>query len=59
MPIDKEFLDILACPVCREPFEFRVKEGKEQLKCKGCKRVYPIDDGIPVLLPDAGVIEKD
>jgi uncharacterized protein len=59
MPIDKEFLDILACPVCREPFAYREKEGKEQLVCTGCKRVFPIEDGIPILLPDSGVIEKE
>jgi LSD1 subclass zinc finger protein len=57
MPIDKEFLDILACPVCREALEYREKEGAEQLKCSGCKRVYPIEDGIPVLLPDSGILE--
>ncbi len=58
MAIDKEFLEILACPVCREPLEYREKEGKEQLRCTGCKRVYPIEDGIPVLLPTAGVLES-
>ena len=57
MPIDKDFLDILACPICREPFKFREKDDKEQLVCTGCKRVYPIEEGIPVLLPNAGVIE--
>ena len=57
MPLDKEFLEILACPVCREPFQYREKDGKEQLICTGCKRVFPIEDGIPVLLPNAGVIE--
>lgn len=58
MPIDKEFLEILACPVCKEPFQFREKDGKEQLVCTGCKRVFPIEEGIPVLLPNAGVVEK-
>ena len=58
MPIDPEFLEILACPVCRKEFEYREHEGKEELKCKGCSRVYPIDEGIPVLLPDAGIVEK-
>jgi len=58
MPIDKEFLEILACPVCRKPFQFREADGKEQLVCTGCKRVFPIEDGIPVLLPNAGVLEK-
>ena len=58
MAIAKDFLDILACPVCRKGFEYQEKGGKEQLKCKGCRRVYPIDDGIPVLLPDAGKTEE-
>jgi hypothetical protein len=58
MPIDKEFLEILACPVCKEPFQFREKDGKEQLVCTGCKRAFPIEEGIPVLLPNAGVVEK-
>jgi hypothetical protein len=58
MPIDPEFLEILACPVCRESLAFREKEGKEQLVCKGCKRVYPIEDGIPVLLPSAAAQES-
>lgn len=57
MPIDKEFLEILACPVCRGELEYREMEGLEQLKCAGCKRVYPIEDGIPQLLPDSGVVE--
>ncbi len=57
MPIDKEFLDILACPLCKEPLQYREKDGKEQLVCTACKRVYPIEDGIPVLLPNAGVVE--
>lgn len=59
MPIDEEFLEMLACPVCRERFKYREKGGQEQLVCTGCKRVYPIEDGIPVLLPDAGVIEQE
>lgn len=57
MALDEAFLEILACPLCREPFELREREGREELKCKGCGRVYPVEDGIPNLLPDAGVVE--
>lgn len=57
MPLDKEFLEILACPICREAFEQRTREGKEELKCTGCKRVYAVEEGIPNLLPDAGRLE--
>ncbi len=59
MAIDNELLEMLVCPVCRKPLVYREKKGKEQLQCTGCKRVYPIEDNIPVLLPDAGVLENE
>lgn len=46
--IDKELLEILACPACREPVEL----AGDKLVCKGCGRRYPIRDGIPVMLID-------
>ncbi len=58
MPIDKEFLEILACPVCKGVFDLQERDGKEELLCSKCHRAYPIEDGIPNLLPDAGVIRK-
>ena len=44
--IDKELLEILACPECKAD----VKLEGEQIVCLGCKRRYPIRDGIPVML---------
>ncbi len=58
MALDKEFLEILACPVCRGVFEWRERDGKEELRCESCHRCYPIEEGIPVLLPDAGVVRE-
>ena len=46
--IDKELLDILACPSCKGDVE--LKENK--IVCKKCKKKYPIKDGIPVMLID-------
>jgi uncharacterized protein YbaR (Trm112 family) len=46
--IDKELLDILACPACKSDVE--LKENK--IVCKGCGRKYPIKDGIPIMLID-------
>lgn len=46
--IDKELLDILACPVCKTP----VKQEGDRLVCGTCGRRYPIRDGIPVMLVD-------
>ena len=46
--IDKELLDILACPVCCGDVD--LKENK--IVCKKCGKKYPIKDGIPVMLID-------
>jgi len=59
MTIDRELLELLACPVCREALRTREKKDGEELVCTGCARVYPIEDGIPVLLPDAGIIKEE
>jgi uncharacterized protein YbaR (Trm112 family) len=56
MPVDKELLDILACPVCKTKVEL-VKQGTA-LKCGTCNRVYPIKDDIPVMLVDEATIES-
>lgn len=44
--IDKELLDILACPACKAPV---VLQG-DRIVCTACGRRYPIRDGIPVML---------
>ena len=48
--IDKELLEILACPQCKAP----VKLEGEKLICTNaqCGLRYPIRDGIPVMLID-------
>jgi hypothetical protein len=55
MPIPKELLDILVCPVCKEDLE--LKPDESGLKCKKCKRVYPVRDNIPVMLVDQAIVE--
>ena len=44
--IDKELLDILACPACRA--EVRL-EG-DRIVCTSCGKRYPVRDGIPIML---------
>ncbi len=47
--IDPEFLKLLACPACGAS----LIEEEETLRCQGgedCGRIYPVEDGIPVLL---------
>ncbi|MGH7387373.1 MAG: Trm112 family protein [Candidatus Methylomirabilales bacterium] len=48
--IDKEFLEILACPACRGGV--RLDEPGQRIICQACGRRYPIRDGIPVMLID-------
>ena len=53
--ISPDLLEILACPVCRKPLVLR---GEDSLKCNECKRVYPIRNGIPILLEPEATIEQ-
>ena len=46
--IDKELLEILACPVDKAP----VSEDGDWIVCSECGRRYPVRDGIPVMLID-------
>jgi hypothetical protein len=44
--IDKELLEILACPACKAD----VREADDKIICTKCGKKYPIKDGIPVML---------
>ena len=44
--IDKELLEILACPVCKSEIHLQ----GDKLICKKCRKYYLIRDGIPVML---------
>jgi hypothetical protein len=57
MPISKELLDILVCPLCKAPLKLTADD--KGLKCGQCKRVYPIKDNIPVMLVDEAKIEAE
>jgi len=46
--IDKELLDILACPLCKAD----VKLEGDRIVCSKCARRYPIKDDIPIMLID-------
>ena len=53
----RDLMDILACPMCKGDLDLKVrKENKKEilegiLTCRACKIDYPIEDGIPNLLP--------
>jgi uncharacterized protein YbaR (Trm112 family) len=50
MTLSKELLEVLACPKCKG--DVRLNEKKDGLICARCKLLYPIRDGIPVMLID-------
>lgn len=48
--MDKELLEILACPKCKGELRLTVDEG--ELRCDACRLAYRVDDDIPILLID-------
>lgn len=48
LQFDEESLNELVCPACFG--DLRLEEAR--LACTGCERVYPIVDGIPVLIAE-------
>ncbi|MGB9901847.1 methytransferase partner Trm112 [Methanothrix sp.] len=53
----RDLMEILVCPVCRGDLELEVFEENEReiltgrLMCRSCGEVYPIEEGIPNMLP--------
>ncbi len=57
--IDKELLDILACPFCKADVVLETAADQEKIVCTKCKRKYPVRDGIPIMLIDEAIpLEK-
>jgi uncharacterized protein YbaR (Trm112 family) len=57
MEIPKYALDILVCPICKTRVEL-LSDGSG-LKCVTCRRVYPVRDEIPVMLPEEAKIAEE
>ena len=48
--LDKELLDVLACPKCKIGVKYL--EKKDIIVCENCKVYYVIKDDIPVMLSE-------
>lgn len=48
--VDPRLLEILVCPVSRQPLAY--DRDKNELVSKAAKLAYPIRDGIPIMLED-------
>jgi uncharacterized protein len=57
MPMRKDLMEILACPMCKSELTLTIDEEKDDevirgtLYCAKCDERYPIEDSIPNLLP--------
>src|SRR5262245_51646184 len=50
MTISQDLLEMLVCPVCKVPV--KLLDDQSGLKCSQCRRIYPVRDDIPVMLPE-------
>ncbi|MEO7040794.1 MAG: Trm112 family protein [Gemmatimonadaceae bacterium] len=50
MPVAPQLLEILVCPKCKGPLDYR--EAEDALICQHDKLRYPVRDGIPIMLID-------
>jgi len=57
MVIPKYALDILVCPICKTRLELLGDESG--LKCVSCRRVYPVRDDIPIMMPEEANIAAE
>ncbi len=55
MPVSRELLDILVCPLCKTPVT--ITNDEQGLKCSTCKRVYPVRNDIPIMLIEEARVE--
>ena len=55
MPINKDLLEIMACPKCKGD----IKEENLFLTCSKCSLAYPVLEDVPdMLIEDAWPLEK-
>lgn len=53
--LDKQLLDILACPKCKGDLQYKPDDADNkngQLICRQCKLIYRVEDDIPIMLID-------
>jgi uncharacterized protein YbaR (Trm112 family) len=47
--LSKELLDLICCPIDKKDLKYNKK--KQTLTCTYCMYIYPVKEGIPILLP--------
>jgi uncharacterized protein len=54
--LPESLLASLACPACGQPLAFRAE--RPDFRCAACRRVYPVRDGIPILIAEEATVEE-
>ncbi|MBY0261799.1 MAG: hypothetical protein K2Q20_05620 [Phycisphaerales bacterium] len=49
--LSPDVLGVFRCPTTRQPLEPRIVDGRPVLVTPDGSRVYPVRDGVPILLP--------
>ncbi|HYT69767.1 MAG TPA: Trm112 family protein [Gemmatimonadales bacterium] len=54
MSLAPDLLEILVCPNCKGPLEYRAAPpaAREELVCHACRLIYAVEDDIPIMLID-------
>lgn len=56
--VDPKLLELLVCPLTKQPLTYDAE--RQELVSKAAGLAYPIEDGIPIMLPeDARQLEED
>lgn len=55
--IDVKMLELLVCPLTKGPL--RLNDAEDGLISKNAKLIYPVRDGIPILLPSEAMALDD
>jgi uncharacterized protein YbaR (Trm112 family) len=50
--MDKRLVDLLVCPVCKEPLRSAGSGAALELICRSDRLAYAVRDGIPIMLPE-------
>jgi len=50
MPLDPKLLEVLVCPITKEPLTY--DREREELISRKAGLAYPIRNGVPIMLPD-------
>jgi uncharacterized protein YbaR (Trm112 family) len=57
MAVDKELLEILACPACKSDVTYDEKNQKICCTNPQCRKKYPVKDDIPVMLMEEATVD--